>query len=85
MSSTTLSSSEIANIIFKEEIFFELHLIPSMSDFAIDLVALRDITTSMASKTSGSGRGREAKRTQRFIRQLLKRGAKGAKVKSLHV
>jgi hypothetical protein len=56
-----------------------------MSDLSIDLVTLRDIRTIMASGTNGLGRWLEAKRTQRFIRQLLKRGANGAKVKSLHV
>jgi hypothetical protein len=56
-----------------------------MSNFSIDLVTLRDITTSMASRTSGLGRGLEAKKTQQLTRQLLKRGAKGVEIKSLHV
>ncbi len=61
------------------------NLTPSMSNFSIDLVTLRDITTSMASRTSGLGRGLEAKKTQQLTRQLLKRGAKGVEIKSLHV
>jgi hypothetical protein len=56
-----------------------------MSNFSIDLVTLRDITTSMASRTSGSRRGLEAKRIQRLTRQLLKRRAEGVEIKSLHV